>query len=104
MRRQVEEAGKWTARKSIDDGRRQTSCSPSAATATVAELDTPYLRIRCHNAMDNEVMVTNANETITRLNLRIRLSYNCAQLSCRTLTDLRVAVSTNPLVFTYHFF
>jgi hypothetical protein len=54
--------------------------------------------------MDNEVMVTNANETITRLNLRIRLSYNCAQLSCRTLTDLRVAVSTNPLVFTYHFF
>jgi hypothetical protein len=33
--------GKWSARKSIDDGRRQASCSLSAATATLAELDTP---------------------------------------------------------------
>jgi hypothetical protein len=59
----------------------------------------PYLR-KNHHAMDNQVMATNATETITRLNLRIRLSYACAQLSCWSLSDVRFAVPTNPLAFT----
>ena len=59
----------------------------------------PYLR-KSHNTMDNQVMATNANETITRLNLRIRLSYACAQLSCWSLSNVRFAVPTNPLAFT----
>jgi hypothetical protein len=62
-----------------------------------------YLRI-CHNTMDNQVMATNATETTVRLNLRIRFSYSCAQLSCCSIADVRFAVQTNPLVFTYHFF
>jgi hypothetical protein len=33
----------------------------------------PYLKI-CHDTMDNQVMATNATETIVRLNLRIRFS------------------------------
>jgi len=64
----------------------------------------PYLR-KSHHTMDNEVTVTNATETTIKLNLRIRLSYSCAQqLSCWSLTDVRFAVPTDPLVFTYHFF
>jgi hypothetical protein len=63
----------------------------------------PYLRI-CHNTMDNQVRATKAIETTIRLNLRIRFSYKCAQLSCRSLADVRSAVSTNPLVFPHHFF
>jgi hypothetical protein len=39
----------------------------------------PYLRI-CRNAMDKQVMATNATETTVRLNLRIRFAYNCDQL------------------------
>jgi hypothetical protein len=54
--------------------------------------------------MDSEVMVTNATETTIRLNLRIRLSYACAQLSCWSLSNVRFAVLTNPLAFTYPFF
>jgi len=50
--------------------------------------------------MDNQVMATNATETTTRLNLRIRLSYACAQLSCWSLSNVRFAVPTNPLAFT----
>ena len=42
--------------------------------ATWRERDHLYLKRRCHNVMANEVMVTNANQTITRLNLRIRLA------------------------------
>jgi hypothetical protein len=41
----------------------------------------PYLRI-CHNTMDTQVMATKATETTMRLNLGIRFSYNCAQVSC----------------------
>jgi hypothetical protein len=59
----------------------------------------PYLR-KSHNAMDNQVMATNATETTTRLNLRIRLSYACAQLSCWSISDVRFAVPTNPSAFT----
>jgi hypothetical protein len=50
--------------------------------------------------MDNQVMATNANKTTTRLNLRIRLSYACAQLSCWALSNVRSAVPTSPLAFT----
>jgi hypothetical protein len=50
--------------------------------------------------MDSEVMVMNATETTIRLNLRIRLSYACAQLSCWSLSNVRFAVPTNPLAFT----
>jgi hypothetical protein len=63
----------------------------------------PYLR-KSHHTMDSEVMVTNATETTIRLNLRIRLSYACAQPSCRSLSNVRFAVPTNPLAFTYPFF
>jgi hypothetical protein len=59
----------------------------------------PYLR-KSHNTMDNQVMAMNATETTTRLNLRIRLSYACAQLSCWSLSSVRFAVPTNPLAFT----
>jgi hypothetical protein len=45
-------------------------------------------------------MATNANETTTRLNLRIRLSYACAQPSCWSLSSVRFAVPTSPLAFT----
>jgi hypothetical protein len=49
-------------------------------------------------------MATNANETTTRLNLRIRRSYACAQLSCWSLSSVRFAVPTSPLAFTGHKF
>ena len=63
----------------------------------------PYLRI-CHNTTDNQVRATKATETTIRLNLRIRLSYSCAQRNCWSLTDVRFAVPTNPLAFTHHLF
>jgi hypothetical protein len=47
---------------------------------------------------------TNATETTVRLNLRIRFAYNCDQLGCCSIADVRFAAQTNPLVFTYHFF
>jgi len=50
--------------------------------------------------MDNQVMATNAIEITIRLNLRIRLSYACAQLSCWSLSNVRFAVPTSPLAFT----
>jgi hypothetical protein len=53
--------------------------------------------------MADQVMATKAIETTIRLNLRIRLSYNCAQLGCWSLADVRSGVPTNPLVFTYRF-
>jgi hypothetical protein len=59
----------------------------------------PYLR-KSHKRMDNQVMAMNATETTTRLNLRIRLSYACAQLSCWSLSNVRFAVPTNPLALT----
>jgi hypothetical protein len=63
----------------------------------------PYLKI-CHNTTDNQVRATKATETTIRLNLRIRLSYSCAQRNCWSLTDVRFAVPTNPLAFTHHLF
>jgi hypothetical protein len=63
----------------------------------------PYLRI-CHKTMDNQVRAAKAIETIITLNLRIRISYFRAQLSCCSIADVRFAVQTNPLVFTYYLF
>ena len=63
----------------------------------------PYLKI-CHNTTDNQVRATKATETTIRLNLRIRLSYDCAQLGCWSLLDVRFAVPIHPLAFTYRFF
>jgi hypothetical protein len=54
--------------------------------------------------MDTQVMATKATETTMRLNLRIRFSYKCAQLSCWSFTDARLTVSTNPVAFTYPLF
>jgi hypothetical protein len=54
--------------------------------------------------MDNQVMANNATETTVRLNLRIRIAYNCDQLGCCSIADVRFAAQTNPLVFSYHFF
>jgi hypothetical protein len=45
-------------------------------------------------------MATKATETTIRLNLRIRLLYACAQLSCWSLSNVRFAVPSNPLAFT----
>jgi hypothetical protein len=55
---------------------------------------------KCHNATDSQVMATKATETTIRLNLRIRLLYACAQLSCWSLSNVRFAVPSNPLAFT----
>src|SRR5271157_6517603 len=65
--------------------------------------DTTYLR-KSHQIMDTKVVITKAPETTIKLNLRIRLSYACAQLSCWSLSNVRFAVPTNPLAFTYPFF
>ena len=62
-----------------------------------------YLR-KSHQIMDTKVVITKAPETTIKLNLRIRLSYACAQLSCWSLSNVRFAVPTNPLAFTYPFF
>jgi len=65
--------------------------------------DTTYLR-KSHQIMDTKVVITKAPETTIKLNLRIRLSYACAQLSCWSLSNVRFAVPTNPLAFTHLFF
>ena len=41
-----------------------------------------------------------ATRMTSRLNLRIRLSYRCAQLISLALAEGRLAVQTNPLGFT----
>ncbi len=62
-----------------------------------------YLK-KIHHTMDTQVMVTKATETTIKLNLRIRLSYDSAQLGCWSLLDVRFAVPIHPLAFTYRFF
>ena len=52
----------------------------------------------------NAVKALNAIKTTSRLNLFIRLSYACAQLISVPFIGLRLAVLTNPLVFTRRYY
>ena len=52
----------------------------------------------------NAVKALKAIKTTSRLNLRIRLSYACAQLISVPFIGLRLALLTNPLVFTSRYY
>jgi hypothetical protein len=56
------------------------------------------------NHANKSVRAIKAAEITSRLSLRIRLSYACAQLIPGSLTGVRFAVQTNPLAFTQRFY
>jgi len=45
-----------------------------------------------------------ATKTTSRLNLRIRRSYACAQLISLAFAEVRFATPINPLALTYRFY
>jgi hypothetical protein len=56
-----------------------------------------------NNQVVSIVRETNANKMISRLNLRIRLSYARAQLTSKPLAGGFPAAPIDPGDFTYHF-
>jgi hypothetical protein len=56
-----------------------------------------------NNAIDI-VRAPKASKITSRLNLRIRRSYACAQLISRLSTGVRLAGQIDPLAFTYCFY
>ena len=50
------------------------------------------------------VRALKAAKITSRLNLRVRRPYVCAQLLSRLLTGIHLTASSNPLAFTCHFY
>jgi hypothetical protein len=67
-----------------------------------------YFWNKAHSTMNNHavniVRALKASKITSRLNLRIRLSYACAQLISPSLTGIRLGAPIHPWAFTYCFY